>query len=794
MSMYTSLKNAGLTLIRSRYITPLFIILCSFIVSLQTFGQAANIDQIRNGPASNPQKWFYDDFDNPSWVNGNAGASTAHYVEGMSIGYRSLLTGLIVDHQYSYVIEYDTKHSSKHAIDYLTYYQRLEPHSPFGHTAEIINPRIFEEGNVEYLIGLSGGTNPTQFLIPAPSTTGTPVAGQPLASYDALSGPEKQMTAFNAVLDNVEYVAQGNLSLAQTSTSVRITFTAKKDSVVLTWGGHIASRLDWLFVGGVPRSAGGISGSPYHMRHLSMRDETDDEDISLGNQDRSLSAAAVIPPPLCPTVPSQTICAGGSFGTFTISNPDATTTYTWSFGTNTAGAAFSGGVNTGTSVTIVKSGGGSFTGGSFSLTITAVKNTISLVCPGVATGTVEVTAVNATANPTLIDITSAAHSTTLTANIDASSTDANNDNYDYLWSIITGAGSLSATNTRIVTYTADITDAGTKLVFKVVATQKDDQNAATPECVAEDTVQVDVNSIGVCDVTPSNAVCAGTEVTHNGTPDPKSSNATYTWALSGFNGSGTTTSTFVGTTLDQVQVKVNATQSYRITLTQTYGNTALNTSCFEDVEVTATPSVSATYTPPACDETTFKVTVNSPTVGFQYDVSQPGNSIDYTPITATAGNPVEFTGLVQGDGWTVTVTTGGPGCTASTDCETNPEPIGSNSVLDPAAKNANDLNKLSDNVAETYNITLPSGTKVKSLPNPYTDKVRFNLVSGISGLATLEVHNVLGQKIAVVYQGYIQAGREMTKEFYVPSKDRGTLIYTFRVGDQKVSGKLVPVR
>ena len=279
--------------------------------------------------------------------------------------------------------------------------------------------------------------------------------------------------------------------------------------------------------------------------------------------------------------------------------------------------------------------------------------------------------------------------------------------------------------------------------------------------------------------------CQGTEVTHNGTPDPKSSNATYTWSLTGYNGSGTTTSTFVGTTLNQVQVKVNATQSYRITLTQTYANTALNTSCTEDVSVTSTPSVSATYTPPACDETTFKVTVNSPVTGFEYDVSQPGNSINYTPITATAGNPVEFTGLVQGDGWTVTVNTGTgtPGCTASTDCETNPEPelISNNSVVEPS-------------VSETYNITLPSGTKVKSLPNPYTDKVRFNITSGISGLAILEIHNVLGQQVAVVYQGYVQAGRELTKEFYVPSKDRNTLIYTFRVGDQKVSGKLVPVR
>src|SRR5688500_13735397 len=64
------------------------------IFSSQAYGQAGEVSQIRNGPADNPQKWFYANFNNPAWVNGNAGAQTAHYVEGMSIGYRSLITGL----------------------------------------------------------------------------------------------------------------------------------------------------------------------------------------------------------------------------------------------------------------------------------------------------------------------------------------------------------------------------------------------------------------------------------------------------------------------------------------------------------------------------------------------------------------------------------------------------------------------------------------------------------------------------------------------------------------------------
>ena len=103
-------------------------ILFAFMISLQVNGQSANLDQIRNGPANDPSKNFWDNFDNPMHVNGNAGASNAHYVEGHSISYRSLLTLLTVGTQYDYVIEYDTKHSDKMALDYLTHFQRLLPH------------------------------------------------------------------------------------------------------------------------------------------------------------------------------------------------------------------------------------------------------------------------------------------------------------------------------------------------------------------------------------------------------------------------------------------------------------------------------------------------------------------------------------------------------------------------------------------------------------------------------------------------------------------------------------------
>src|SRR5262245_1672592 len=69
---------------------PLIFLLCFSITnfSSKTFGQAANIDQVRNGSAASPV--------NPGdWVNGNAGPSNAHFAEGYSIPYRVSITDLV---------------------------------------------------------------------------------------------------------------------------------------------------------------------------------------------------------------------------------------------------------------------------------------------------------------------------------------------------------------------------------------------------------------------------------------------------------------------------------------------------------------------------------------------------------------------------------------------------------------------------------------------------------------------------------------------------------------------------
>ena len=783
----------------------------------QIFGQAANIDQIRNSLT-------YDNSTDPFWVNGNAGSSNSHYVEGHSIAYRTLLTGLTAGKTYSIVLSYDTKHSDRMALDYLTHYQRLQPHLPFGHPAEVINPLRMESGSVEYNMAASAPVTrlfPTPDPIPAgyynnadnPShggqDDGTPVDNQPLNSFTNLDGGDpakKVMTLYNGTFIDMNYTLQQTLTGAdaQAETQIRIKFTASSDSVLFAWGGHIASRLDWGNLNGTPRSAGGISGSPYHMRlkqlfvyqgaKVGNKVCTSDScEVGIGNQDRSLAAAAVIPPPECPSVPSLTQCLGSSSFVFTISNPDAGTTYTWSIGTNTAGGAFSGGINTGNSVTIVPSGS-AFTAGSISLNITASKNGADIVCTGVATGTVVQVVATASADPTQIDLTSAAHSTTLTGGIDGTSTFTSTADYTFVWSIVT-AGTLgtltpSAIDPTKATYVANKLDP-TSITFKVTATLT---KTGQPACVDDAETTVTLAGPGVCDVSPQTAVCQGTKTTHNGSPDPKATTATYVWSLQAYGGGGTSTSTLdlVSTPNGGVQMKVNTVGSYRIVLTQTYDNPAFNTSCFEDVTVVPTPTVAATYVAPTtCGATTYSLQVTgvagAPTVSTSsYRVTQTSITPAYDQSQNGNNGTLTFTGLKQGVGYTVTVTTGVAGCSATTTCGAANNRLVSDNRTTTSQTETVESFKIALEAPKTTESTI-----VRAVPNPFTDKVRFNMTSAISGTGSLELYNSVGQKVATVFTGHVQAGVELQKEFNVPVAQRNTLIYVFRVGNQKATGKLL---
>ncbi|HYV94342.1 MAG TPA: HYR domain-containing protein [Chitinophagales bacterium] len=281
--------------------------------------EAADLDQVRNGSATSPN-------DPGDWVNGNSGSSNSHYVEGYSIPYRMVLTGLTVG-THTLDIEWDISHSSVNAIDFITQFDRLEPHiTQFGHAAETIDPLIGT--------GLVGPSIVT-LAIPTPlvnSTTET-VDGisQPSTRFLSLPAGERVMTMYNGTtIDSLIYIANsdgvvgGDLSASQSACRMRIYFTSSYSTVVFAWGGHIAASADW----GSGNSAGGISGSPYHTR-------LKDLDGGGGNQDRSLSADAV-EPPVC-NITDTTACPNN---VVTYAGPTgAGFTYSWQIINNNTGAS-----------------------------------------------------------------------------------------------------------------------------------------------------------------------------------------------------------------------------------------------------------------------------------------------------------------------------------------------------------------------------------------------------------------------------------------------------------------------
>jgi hypothetical protein len=100
-------------------------------------------------------------------------------------------------------------------------------------------------------------------------------------------------------------------------------------------------------------------------------------------------------------------------------------------------------------------------------------------------------------------------------------------------------------------------------------------------------------------------------------------------------------------------------------------------------------------------------------------------------------------------------------------------------------------NKVSSETISASPLRTVSGLSVMAYPNPYYDRVSFKITSLVSGQGSLEVYNLLGQKVNTVFQGHVVAGMTKTIEYAVPAAHRTPMIYIFRVGDKMETGKLL---
>ena len=262
-------------------------------------GTAATLDQCRNGGVGATPVPCNPTTKNPlGWVNGNAQGQQAHWREGDSISYRVIITGLTPGSTGNTLLfNWSTVHGSHHALDYITSFDRTETTSP--------TPSQFYANNNNPCSDVlpSGdcvpGTPTTSFPIPDPVSAGVLAnCGGSSGTFNGIipTGGAMKIKGFGAT--GTEITAVGYQSVqtpsgtGQCSTGFRVTFDAGGSTVVLAWGGHIASQADW----GYGNSASFISGSPYHM----YLDELNG--ASTGAQDRALATSAIFFTPTITTV------------------------------------------------------------------------------------------------------------------------------------------------------------------------------------------------------------------------------------------------------------------------------------------------------------------------------------------------------------------------------------------------------------------------------------------------------------------------------------------------------------
>ena len=181
--------------------------------------------------------------------------------------------------------------------------------------------------------------------------------------------------------------------------------------------------------------------------------------------------------------------------------------------------------------------------------------------------------------------------------------------------------------------------------------------------------------------------------------------------------------------------------------------------------------------PSLCGPSTGSIEVCNPVLGYTYAlVGSPG-------IVAT-GQAIIFGNLAAGSNPSVTVTNTS-GCTsAAANC--------ADALASCSAPPSNARVITTNELSSSTNELLLSQTTVKAYPNPFNDRVKFVVSAAQAGKGTLEVFNMLGQKVKTVYQGFLPAGIN-NFELNLPGQKNSTLIYRFSMGENQLTGKLLQI-
>ncbi|MCE4565240.1 T9SS type A sorting domain-containing protein [Maribellus sp. CM-23] len=197
------------------------------------------------------------------------------------------------------------------------------------------------------------------------------------------------------------------------------------------------------------------------------------------------------------------------------------------------------------------------------------------------------------------------------------------------------------------------------------------------------------------------------------------------------------------------------------------------------------------YNPPACDDSTFSVTITNVVKGATYTIKDkngddiagvfPGNS-----IVAVNESDTSFSNIPAGSGYKVTIQIGdcislnADSCGLSTKSATIVQAVKSAPIAQTVKSVA---------IGESVNTKF----SVKAYPNPFSDQVKFEVNVPEESNGSLELFNMLGQKVKIIHQGHLNAGIN-TFEVSLPKQQSTTLIYKFRTGDKQLTGKLLQIK
>jgi hypothetical protein len=249
-----------------------------------------NLDQCSNGSPNNAPLACT----GSQWQNGNLNSINSQWVEGQAVPYRLTLTGQTVGVPATYRLQWDTTISGKHAIDYLMSFDASATGDPCSGIATCVTSSV------------------QTFDIPEDFRA---KAGQDgiVGTADDIVQKPGVFSVYGGVMTSVSNYMLSGTYAGSSSTAIDVTIIPQQATVVIAWGGHIATRMDW----GTANSAINLTGSPYHMRSLTG-----------GNQDRSLSLDAIIFPGKI-TVIKEVFGAGGATSSESVFSYTAT-----NFGTN----------------------------------------------------------------------------------------------------------------------------------------------------------------------------------------------------------------------------------------------------------------------------------------------------------------------------------------------------------------------------------------------------------------------------------------------------------------------------